>query len=93
MTVPFELKAASSVDGMAGEFSGYAAGIHNIDAVGDMILPGAFNADLPRFLAEGAVCYQHDWTMPMGSAWMLKRTITAFSSKLRSPIPRVALTA
>lgn len=66
MTVPFELKAASSVDGMAGEFSGYAAGIHNIDAVGDMILPGAFNADLPRFLQEGAVCYQHDWTMPIG---------------------------
>lgn len=31
-----------------------------------MILPGAFNDDLPRFLAEGVVCWQHDWMAPIG---------------------------
>jgi HK97 family phage prohead protease len=72
VTVPFELKATGSADGAAGTFEGYAAGIHNIDAVGDMILPGAFNADLPRFLQEGAVCYQHDWTMPIGKCLQAK---------------------
>jgi uncharacterized protein len=67
MTVPFELKAAkSSDDSFAGEFEGYAAGIHNIDSVGDMILPGAFTDDLPRFLSDGVVCWQHDWMTPIG---------------------------
>lgn len=67
MTVPFELKAARATeDGFAGEFEGYAAGIHNIDSVGDMILPGAFIDDLPRFLADGVVCWQHDWMTPIG---------------------------
>ena len=50
----------------AGEFTGYAAGILNIDNTGDMILPGAFSADLPRFLSEGVVCWQHDWMTPIG---------------------------
>lgn len=67
MTVPFELKAAKSPDdSFAGEFEGYAAGIHNIDSVGDMILPGAFTDDLPRFLSDGVVCWQHDWMTPIG---------------------------
>jgi len=66
-TLPFELKAAGSAgDGYAGEFEGYAAGILNIDSTGDMILPGAFSADLPRFLAEGVICWQHDWMTPIG---------------------------
>lgn len=68
MVLPFEVKAVKeSSDGRhAGEFTGYAAGIHNIDRVGDMILPGAFTDDLPRFLAEGVVCWQHDWMTPIG---------------------------
>src|SRR5262249_33414158 len=68
MTVPFEVKSVkASEDGQyAGEFTGYAAGIHNIDRVGDMILPGAFVEDLPRFLQEGVVCWQHDWMAPIG---------------------------
>lgn len=68
MTVPFEVKAATeSSDGKyAGEFTGYAAGILNIDRVGDMILPGAFTEDLPRFMREGVVCWQHDWMTPIG---------------------------
>lgn len=68
MTVPFEVKSVKqSEDGQyAGEVEGYAAGIHNIDRTGDMILPGAFVDDLPRFLSEGVVCWQHDWADPIG---------------------------
>lgn len=68
MTLPFEVKSVKADDGgqYAGEFVGYAAGIHNIDRVGDMILPGAFAEDLPRFLKEGVVCWQHDWMAPIG---------------------------
>lgn len=65
--LPFEAKAAPASDnGYAGEFEGYAAGILNIDSVGDMIVPGAFREDLPRFLSEGVVCWQHDWATPIG---------------------------
>jgi len=67
--LPFEVKAAEMSDGgqYAGEFTGYAAGILNIDTTGDMILPGAFTDDLPRFLSDGVVCWQHDWMTPIGS--------------------------
>lgn len=70
MTVPFEVKSVKMADdstSYAGEIEGYAAGIHNIDRAGDMILPGAFAADLPRFLSEGVVCWQHDWADPIGA--------------------------
>lgn len=70
MTVPFEVKSVKMADegnSYAGEIEGYAAGIHNIDRAGDMILPGAFSADLPRFLSEGVVCWQHDWADPIGA--------------------------
>lgn len=67
MAVPFEVKSVQEADGQfAGFIEGYAAGIHNIDRVGDMILPGAFRDDLPRFLSEGVVCWQHNWDMPIG---------------------------
>jgi len=68
MTLPFEVRSVKAdTDGQyAGEFTGYAAGIHNIDRVGDMILPGAFTDDLPRFMREGVVCWQHDWMTPIG---------------------------
>lgn len=67
-TLAFEVKQAEMTEGgqYAGEFTGYAAGILNIDNTGDMILPGAFSADLPRFLSEGVVCWQHDWMTPIG---------------------------
>lgn len=67
-TLAFEVKAAEMAAGgqYAGEFVGYAAGILNIDNTGDMILPGAFAADIPRFLSDGVVCWQHDWMTPIG---------------------------
>jgi HK97 family phage prohead protease len=67
-TLAFEVKQAEmATEGQyAGEFTGYAAGILNIDATGDVILPGAFTDDLPRFLSDGVVCWQHDWMTPIG---------------------------
>lgn len=62
-----EVKAADSKDpDIAGYIEGYAAGILNIDRGSDIIFPGAFKADLPDFLAEGVVCFMHDWTIPIG---------------------------
>lgn len=68
MTVPFEAKNfQDDTSGQyAGFFDGYAAGIHNIDRAGDMILPGAFTDTLAGFLSDGAVCWQHDWLNPIG---------------------------
>lgn len=65
---PFELKAATTEAGDgAGEFTGYAAGIHNIDKVGDMIIPGAFEKELDSFVATGGlVCWQHNRDWPIG---------------------------
>jgi HK97 family phage prohead protease len=67
-SLPYEIKAAAMDDSgqYAGEFTGYAAGILNVDKSGDMILPGAFTEDLPRFLSDGVVCWQHDWMTPIG---------------------------
>jgi HK97 family phage prohead protease len=66
-TLPFEVKATTEPDAQfAGTFEGYCAGIHNIDRAGDMILPGAFADTIADFLAEGVVCWQHDWATPIG---------------------------
>lgn len=84
MTVPFEVKAAQSADGQfAGEIEGYAAGIHNVDRAGDMILPGAFVEDLPRFLSEGVICWQHDWMTPIGKPMEAREDAYGLFSKAR----------
>lgn len=65
--IGFDCKEATAAsDQFAGEFSGYAAGIHNIDSYGDMILPGAFADGLAEFKDNGVVCYQHDRYDPIG---------------------------
>jgi HK97 family phage prohead protease len=68
MTVPFEVKSSTPDESgqFAGEISGYAAGIHNIDRAGDMILPGAFTDTIADFLKDGVICWQHDWATPIG---------------------------
>jgi len=67
-TFSFDIKESKIIESgqFAGEFTGYAAAILNLDSAGDMILPGAFLSDIPRFLKEGVVCYQHDWMSPIG---------------------------
>jgi len=65
--VDFEVKAAEMDEGQyAGTFTGYAAGILNLDSTGDVIMPGAFTDDLDRFLKQGVICWQHDWMQPIG---------------------------
>jgi len=65
--VEFEVKATEMDGGQyAGTFSGYAAGILNLDSTGDVIMPGAFTDDLGRFLKDGVIVWQHDWMQPIG---------------------------
>jgi HK97 family phage prohead protease len=63
-SLPFAIKASSS--GGAASFSGYGASYNNIDAVGDIIVPGAFAEDLPAFLADGFIGgLGHNWDQPV----------------------------
>ena len=69
--VPFEIKQLSE-DAMI--FEGYAATFGNVDRGGDVILPGAFKSDIPRFLADGVIAWQHDWSLPIGKPLELAET-------------------
>lgn len=67
--LPFSLEIGEGEAARTGaEFRGYASSFHNIDDSfwGDIIQPGAFKADLPDFLADGLVMWQHDWDEPIG---------------------------
>lgn len=85
MTVGFEVKSVSAEpDGQyAGFIEGYAAGIHNIDRTGDMILPGAFTDSLPDFLKDGVICWQHDWATPIGKPTEAREDSYGLFSKAR----------
>ncbi len=63
-TLAFDLKATTD-DG--GGFEGLGAVYMNIDAVGDIIAPGAFRATLPEFLKSGIIGgLNHNWEQPIG---------------------------
>jgi HK97 family phage prohead protease len=62
--LPFEFKDADEGEPFA--FSGYASAFNNIDDTAEIIAPGAFKDTLPRFLSEGIVAWQHDWSVPIG---------------------------
>ncbi len=66
-----EVKADTSneVD-IAGEISGFAAGLLNIDRGQDIIFPGAFKNSLSSFMDSGVVCWQHDWSSPIGKPFL-----------------------
>ncbi len=52
-----------------GEFAGYASVFHTIDDSphGDIVAPGAFDADLAEFLASGFIGgLNHNWDQPIG---------------------------
>ena len=59
----FDFKAT---DLQTDEFSGYGAGIGNLDKVGDIIAPGSFTKTIPDFLENGFIGYMHDWQTPVG---------------------------
>lgn len=60
---------------VAGTIEGYAAGLLNIDRGQDIIFPGAFTNGLSTFLADGVVCYQHDWTSTIGKPLMVEERL------------------
>jgi HK97 family phage prohead protease len=64
--VPFEVKAAGSASGSM-SFEGYGGCTRNIDGYGEIIAPGAFLKDLPKFLDDGFIGgLNHDWDRPIG---------------------------
>lgn len=64
---------AGNTDGLADDqFQGYLSTFNNIDDGCDVIAPGAFVATIPDFLANGVVCWQHDWMTPIGK-WLEAR--------------------
>mgnify|MGYP000172669858 CR=1 FL=1 len=64
-SLTFDIKAVSP-DG-SGSFEGIANAFFNIDDVGDITAKGAFEADLPSFLASGFIgAINHNWDNPIG---------------------------
>lgn len=58
----FDIKAISQ----EGIFEGYASTFGNIDRMGDIVVKGAFLESIPEFLKNGVICWQHDWSIPIG---------------------------
>lgn len=62
------VKAAGAADGLAeGQFEAIVSVFGNEDSMGDVVMPGAFKADLERWGAKGdpiPVIWSHDWTDP-----------------------------
>ncbi|WP_432137646.1 HK97 family phage prohead protease [Streptomyces sp. bgisy154] len=78
---PARVKAAGESDGLgAGEFTALVAVFGNEDSVGDVVMPGAFTADLDRWKSQGdpiPVIWSHDWGDPfshIGSVTDAKET-------------------
>jgi HK97 family phage prohead protease len=67
--IPFEIKAVSEPSGPGdfGSFEGVGSAFHNIDSAFDIVAPGAFVDDIPRFLKEGFIGgLNHNWDSPIG---------------------------
>lgn len=62
------VKAAGQADGLEeGQFEAIVSVFGNEDSVGDVVMPGAFKADLERWEAKGdpiPVIWSHDWADP-----------------------------
>lgn len=64
-SVPFDIKTSSS-DGSTGE--GLASVFYNCDSYREIVDDGAFDEDLPAFLADGFVGgINHNWDCPIGT--------------------------
>jgi HK97 family phage prohead protease len=76
-SIPFEVKAVEDPAGAGagGAFEGIGGCFHNIDSAGDIIAPGAFAADIPKFLADGFIGgLNHNWDNPIGHPVEAKET-------------------
>lgn len=70
-TVPLEVKAAGSADGLAeGQFIGYASVFGNVDSYGDIVEKGAFTRTLKEWDSKTAqipVLWGHDMHDPFAN--------------------------
>jgi len=64
--VPFAIKSLDGESADVHAFAGYASAFNVVDRMGEVIVPGAFTLTLPAFLKAGVICWQHDWTTPIG---------------------------
>lgn len=66
-SVPAQIKATSDADGEAGQFTAMVSVFNTVDSVGDVVMPGAFKADLEQWATKGnplPVVWSHDWSDP-----------------------------
>jgi len=67
-TAPALVKAAGPADGLAeGEFQAIVSVFGNRDSYGDIVIPGAYVADIAEWKASGdplPVIWSHDWSDP-----------------------------
>jgi phage head maturation protease len=64
-TVPFELTELKASDGGGWSFTGYASTYGNVDAGGDVVMRGAFDASL-GLRKKRPLLWQHDLREPIG---------------------------
>lgn len=63
----YALREFKATDSGNGGFEGYASVFGVRDDGGDVIVKGAFAADLPAFIERGFIGYGHDWSgLPIG---------------------------
>lgn len=68
----YKLAPAPKLSGDSGGFEGYASVFHLLDYQNDIIAPGAYKDDAPRFLKEGFIGgVGHDHSNPIGKPYRL----------------------
>lgn len=61
-----ELKTLDGDIAPNGGIAGYASTYANLDRVGDIVMPGAYDSTLGPFLKDGFLAESHDWDEPIG---------------------------
>lgn len=85
--VPAQIKATGDDTLEAGQFTAIVSVFNTVDSVGDVVMPGAFKADLEQWAAKGTplpVVWSHDWSDPfshIGHVLEAKETDTGLQVK------------
>lgn len=59
--------ALEALSSGTGQLVGYASVFNGVDAYGDTILPGAYTETIPQFVKRGALHYEHDTRVRLGT--------------------------
>ena len=59
--------ALEALSSGTGQLVGYASVFNGVDAYGDTILPGAYAETIPQFVKRGALHYEHDTRVRLGT--------------------------